>query len=113
MKTNIFIKIFTVWQTIIKAGVTAERELDKIGTLRIMIDRLHESSRSNSNISGSVTGWMAFDIENNLSDDDETRIAFELDKRVDKNSKLSTLISFKSDENSWNNPMAISYKYGF
>jgi len=101
------------YKTTIKAGVTAERELDKIGTLRIMIDRLHESSRSNSNISGSVTGWMAFDIENNLSDDDETRIAFELDKRVDKNSKLSTLISFKSDENSWNNLMAISYKYGF
>jgi hypothetical protein len=78
-----------------------------------MIDRSHEVSRSNSNITGSVPGWIAFDIENNASDNDSTNIALELDRRIDESSLISSMVSFKSDDKKWNKSIAISYKYGF
>jgi hypothetical protein len=37
----------------------------------------------------------------------------ELDKRIDENSLISTMISFKSDDEKWNGLATISYKYGF
>jgi len=78
-----------------------------------MVDRSHEVSRSNSNITGSIPGWMAFDIENNSSDNDSTNIALELDRRIDESSLISTMFSFKSNDTGWDNLTAISYKYGF
>ena len=103
----------TQFRTVAKVGLRGEKDIQNVGRLRIMVDRSHETSRSNSNITGSVLGWTTFDIENNSSDNDSTNIALELDKRIDENSLVSTMVSFKSDDKKWNKSIAISYKYGF
>ena len=103
----------TQFRTVAKVGLRGEKDIPNVGRLRIMVDRSHETSRSNSNITGSVLGWTTFDIENNSSDNDSTNIALELDKRIDENSLVSTMASFKSDDKKWNKSIAISYKYGF
>ena len=103
----------TQFRTVAKVGLRGEKDIQNVGRLRIMVDRSHEASRSNSNITGSVLGWTTFDIENNSSDNDSTNIALELDKRIDESSLVSTMVSFKSDDKKWNKSIAISYKYGF
>jgi uncharacterized protein with beta-barrel porin domain len=103
----------TQLRTVARIGLRGEKDIQDIGRLRVMIDRSHEVSRSNSNITGSVPGWIAFDIENNASDNDSTNIALELDRRIDESSLISSMVSFKSDDKKWNKSIAISYKYGF
>ncbi len=103
----------TQFRTVARIGIKGEKDIKDFGRLRIMVDRLHEVSRSNSNITGSIPGWIAFNIDNNSSDNDSTNIALELDKRIDENSLISTMISFKSDDEKWNGLATISYKYGF
>lgn len=103
----------TQFRTVAKVGLRGEKDIQNIGRLRVMIDRSHEVSRSNSNITGSIPGWIAFDIENNSSDNDSTNIALELDRRIDESSLISTMVSFKSNDKGWDNLTAISYKYGF
>ncbi len=103
----------TQFRTVAKVGLRGEKDIQNVGRLRVMVDRSHEVSRSNSNITGSIPGWMAFDIENNSSDNDSTNIALELDRRIDESSLISTMFSFKSNDTGWDNLTAISYKYGF
>ncbi|MBT7315142.1 MAG: autotransporter domain-containing protein, partial [Thiotrichales bacterium] len=103
----------TQFRTVAKVGLRGEKDIQNVGRLRVMVDRSHEVSRSNSNITGSIPGWMAFDIENNSSDNDSTNIALELDRRIDESSLISTMFSFKSNDTGWDNLTTISYKYGF
>ena len=103
----------TQFRTVAKVGLRGEKDIQNVGHLRVMVDRSHEVSRSNSNITGSIPGWMAFDIENNSSDNDSTNIALELDRRIDESSLISTMFSFKSNDTGWDNLTTISYKYGF
>lgn len=103
----------TQFRTVAKVVLRGEKDIQNVGRLRVMVDRSHEVSRSNSNITGSIPGWMAFDIENNSSDNDSTNIALELDRRIDESSLISTMVSFKSNDTGWDNLTAISYKYGF
>ena len=103
----------TQLRTVARIGLRGEKDIQNVGRLRVMVDRSHEVSRSNSNITGSIPGWMAFDIENNSSDNDSTNIALELDRRIDESSLISTMFSFKSNDTGWDNLTAISYKYGF
>jgi len=103
----------TQLRTVARIGLRGEKDIQNVGRLRVMVDRSHEVSRSNSNITGSIPGWMAFDIENNSSDNDSTNIALELDRRIDESSLISTMFSFKSNDTGWDNLTTISYKYGF
>lgn len=103
----------TLFRTVARIGIKGEKDIKDFGRLRIMADHFYETSSSNSSITGSIPGWTSFNIDSNHSNNDSSKIAFELDQRIDKDSLLSTMVSFKSDDEKWNNLTAISYKYGF